>query len=189
MLPALREWSSTVDAVLAGRQCLLIRKGGISEGSAGFTADHRRFVLLPTLFHQHQSTPPALPNPLVLHVVCDLLGVREVSSGADLSGFRRFHAYEIGQLQTRISYKPEKPLTLMAIRPWRLVVPLAIDPNTLPATCRSWLELDLEETASDIIPTNISDLLAVLADADRCTDSKLELSAGPLQEAHGISKH
>lgn len=163
-LPSLREWSSTVDAVLAGRQTLLIRKGGISEGSAGFSADHERFVLLPTLFHQHHSTPPPLPSPLLVHVLCDLLLAVEVPSCTDLSPLAPFHTYDPAQLGVRVSYKPEKPLTLLALRPYRILPALKIDPSTLPATCRSWLVLDLPTPthSEPIVTAVLSDLVEVL---------------------------
>jgi hypothetical protein len=56
MLPenhwALKEWGVVCAAIAAGRQTLLLRKGGVAEGAAGFTVEHPEFWLLPTRFHQ-----------------------------------------------------------------------------------------------------------------------------------------
>jgi hypothetical protein len=57
---ALKEWSVTVDSLLAGRQILLLRKGGIHEQHNGFHLEHRRFFLFPT--HVHQSLHTLHPS-------------------------------------------------------------------------------------------------------------------------------
>ena len=36
----------------AGEQSIILRKGGIAEGRAGFRFQHAEFLLLPTLFHE-----------------------------------------------------------------------------------------------------------------------------------------
>ncbi len=46
---AFKEWAVVCDAILAGRQSVLIRKGGIAEGRAGFEFRHTEFELFPDL--------------------------------------------------------------------------------------------------------------------------------------------
>ena len=48
---ALKEWSAAVHALLAGRQTVLLRKGGIHERRFEVTA--REFLLFPTIAHSH----------------------------------------------------------------------------------------------------------------------------------------
>src|SRR6267143_6540641 len=53
------DWSSDVcssDLLGRGEQILVLRKGGIREGPAGFQVDHPGFLLFPTLFHQQRES-------------------------------------------------------------------------------------------------------------------------------------
>src|SRR3954470_8187002 len=52
---AFKEWAVIVDALGTGRQILILRKGGISEGRGGFQVDQKEFLLFPTLFHQQRG--------------------------------------------------------------------------------------------------------------------------------------
>lgn len=46
-----KEWQVVCDALSAGRQSILLRKGGIHEGRQGFSFAHESFFLFPTRFH------------------------------------------------------------------------------------------------------------------------------------------
>lgn len=48
---AFKEWDVVCEALEAGRQKLILRKGGIHEGREGFSFAHEEFVLFPTRFH------------------------------------------------------------------------------------------------------------------------------------------
>ncbi len=60
---AFKEWAVVCAALAAGRQTIILRKGGIDEGREGFRVAHYEFWLLPTRFHQDPSqlTPDAKP--------------------------------------------------------------------------------------------------------------------------------
>ena len=47
-----KEWTLVCDALGRGEQSIILRKGGIAEGRAGFRFQHPEFLLLPTLFHE-----------------------------------------------------------------------------------------------------------------------------------------
>ena len=47
-----KEWAVIVEALGQGEQIVILRKGGIAEGRDGFRAEHERFWLFPTRFHQ-----------------------------------------------------------------------------------------------------------------------------------------
>src|SRR5262245_56106998 len=49
---AFKEWAAVCEALAAGRQTIILRKGGIHEGREGFRVEHDRFWLYPTRFHQ-----------------------------------------------------------------------------------------------------------------------------------------
>lgn len=132
----LREWASVVEQVARGA-VVLVRKGGISEGSEGFLVESRRFVLFPTVFHQHGGavTPPAVTT---LRLGCELVSSAEVPSSADLSDLAGLHGYSTEQLRVRASYRPDRPLTLLVVRPFRLEPAVELATSALPASCRSW---------------------------------------------------
>jgi hypothetical protein len=46
-----KEWQVVCEALAAGRQSILLRKGGIHEGRAGFSFANESFFLFPTRFH------------------------------------------------------------------------------------------------------------------------------------------
>jgi len=64
---ALKEWAVVCAELAAGRQTILLRKGGIRERSRGFAIEHREFFLFPTYVHENEEeliepARPALPE-------------------------------------------------------------------------------------------------------------------------------
>lgn len=49
---AFKEWAVICAALAAGRQTIILRKGGIHEGPRGFRPEYDGFWLYPTRFHQ-----------------------------------------------------------------------------------------------------------------------------------------
>src|SRR5688572_23519585 len=47
-----KEWALVCEALGRGEQSILLRKGGIAEGRAGFGFRHPEFFLFPTFFHE-----------------------------------------------------------------------------------------------------------------------------------------
>ena len=47
-----KEWALVCEALGRGEQTVLLRKGGIAEGRAGFGFRHSEFFLFPTFFHE-----------------------------------------------------------------------------------------------------------------------------------------
>jgi len=52
---AFKEWQLVAQALVRGEQTVIFRKGGISEGKAGFQWLHDRFFLFPSLFHEQAN--------------------------------------------------------------------------------------------------------------------------------------
>src|SRR5438128_9766055 len=53
---AFKEWAIVVDSLGTGRQIVILRKGGISEGRRGFQVEHAEFLLYPTRVHQDRES-------------------------------------------------------------------------------------------------------------------------------------
>ena len=47
-----KDWALICSALSSGRQSIILRKGGIAEGRAGFRFKHEDFFLFPTQYHQ-----------------------------------------------------------------------------------------------------------------------------------------
>lgn len=154
-LTLLREWQSVCDAVAAGTNHVLIRKGGIAEGREGFQVRKSFFGLLPTLFHQVKSHDPAAETPEPPHkveLVCQLADAYSVASTIDLSSLAGYHAYDADQLAARQHYKTERPLSLIIIRPFKLRAPIEFPAEQVKAVCRSWVDLPLNAGMGGIEP-------------------------------------
>ncbi len=52
---ALKEWDVVCKALCAGKQHVLLRKGGIHEAAGEFELEHDKFLLFPTFVHQQAS--------------------------------------------------------------------------------------------------------------------------------------
>jgi len=55
MAKAFKEWQVVCDALATGRQCIILRKGGIHEGRQGFSFAEEAFFLFPTRFHNQKD--------------------------------------------------------------------------------------------------------------------------------------
>src|SRR5690606_817954 len=52
---ALKEWNATVAALEAGRQILLLRKGGLLDPEGAFSLEYSRFWLAPNRYHEDET--------------------------------------------------------------------------------------------------------------------------------------
>jgi hypothetical protein len=163
-LTLLREWQSVCDAVAAGRDQLLIRKGGIAEGRAGFELKKSFFGLLPTLFHQVKNGDPSADTPeppRVVSLICQLVEAFAVPSETDLSSLAELHGYTPEQLAARQTYKTERPLNLLIVRPFRLKAPIDLGAASVKQSCKSWVEVPLAQPMGGIEP--VSEMAAIEA--------------------------
>jgi hypothetical protein len=153
-----KEWAIVCEALRSGAQSLILRKGGIAEGRAGFRFQHEEFLLLPTLFHEQaaQLKVPAetpLPQP-------PLDGMLEVSLRAraewaeditDLDALHRLAPYHLWRpelVEERFRYKDDPRLSVAFVRVERLATPFRFPDSPKYGGCRSWVTLaDLPEGA------------------------------------------
>jgi len=158
---ALKEWDLTISALLSGRQVLLLRKGGILESENQFELEHSRFVFYPTFIHQdprmvkpefRAGLRQVAAEPEVVHIACygEAAKIWEVPSRRKFDLLDDLHIWNVPLVDMRFAYRPEKPLYLVAVRAYRLAVPVML-PNTLAyAGCKSWVPLTQEIDISKI---------------------------------------
>ena len=150
---ALKEWHAVTRALASGRQCVLLRKGGIHETEGVFQTEHTRFALFPTWLHQNvEWIKPAdradavarttEPDELPIEAWAEVTDVVRVPSRAAIDALSDEHIYLPPLIDMRFDYKPHNPLYLLIARAWRLARPLTIANTPAYAGCRSWVPLE-----------------------------------------------
>jgi hypothetical protein len=162
---ALKEWAVVCELLLAGRQVVLLRKGGIHEPRRGFAIEHDAFYLYPNVEHQRRDelrpelhplldTPPPAPQAsgaVVVPGYCRVVDVLDVGgdpgAGGDPAPARGLQALQANTCWTwpfferRLRYKPERPLFAVTVRAYRFAEPASLPYHRLYAGCRSWVPL------------------------------------------------
>ncbi len=147
---ALKEWSSVVDALSAGRQILLLRKGGILEQSVKdrFSITHNEFLFFPTYLHQSRGElkpevhfEPAATEPdqvrlTAAGVVTDII---RIESRPQIDRLDDRHIWTPSLIDMRFNYKPQNPLYLVLVRAYRLHEPVTLANTPAFAGCKSWV--------------------------------------------------
>ncbi len=168
MIPGFKEWTLVCDALDRGRQSLIIRKGGIAEGRAGFRFQHDEFLLFPTLFHEQVKKlklPPEMPLPALRadgqHEIVLRARVEWTQDVADLTVVERlapFHCWQASEIEKRFRYEEEKGkpgVSVAFVRIERLSAPFVFPDSPKYGGCRSWITLP--ELPADIIFTPVLD--------------------------------
>jgi hypothetical protein len=155
---ALKEWAVVCEALKAGRQSVLLRKGGIIEETRDFKLVEERFLMYPTYEHQDLDSVQepfkddfraALANKPPDDVVridawaevTDLFLTHDLDALLSLS---ELYAWSEDYIRMRMAYKPRKPMNVVIVRASKL--PRVIDQPVLEhfAGCKSWVPLDNE---------------------------------------------
>ncbi len=153
---AFKEWAVVMDALGRGEQIVILRKGGIAEGRAGFRPEHERFWLFPTLFHQQrESVVPAAqtrydaiaPNfppgdRLRLEFFCEVVEARRLESLAVAERLRGQHIWRDEVVAQRFDWGRDQSLYAMAARVHRLPQPIELPMLASYGGCKSWVELE-----------------------------------------------
>ena len=158
MRAAFKEWAVIVDALGRGEQIVILRKGGISEGSGGFKMEYARFLLFPTLFHQQrESVLPAAqarydliapnfpaPDTLRLEFFAEVAVTARLDSLVEAEALRGQHVWRNEVIAERFDWGRDKAIFALAVKVFRL--PQILELPMLPAYggCKSWIELEQE---------------------------------------------
>ncbi len=149
-----KEWTLVCDALGRGAQSIIIRKGGIAEGRAGFRFQHPEFFLFPTLFHEQvakMKLPPAtaLPAPRGdgQHEISLRVRVEWTQDVADLAVVQRlapFHLWQDSEIAKRFQYEEEKGkrgVSVAFVRVEKMSPPWVLPDSPKFGGCRSWISL------------------------------------------------
>jgi hypothetical protein len=152
---AFKEWAGVCDALIAGRQALILRKGGISEGAGPgvFAPEHSEFWLYPTWVHQAEQglrlcagtvTPvhAALAGGSVpIRALVRVGSIGYVDTEERLAELEDFHVLTAETLRKRFHYR-RPGLWILAARVWRHEPGYAIVATPYYAGCKTWVDLE-----------------------------------------------
>jgi hypothetical protein len=155
-----KEWTLVCDALGSGEQSIIIRKGGIAEGRAGFRFQHGGFLLFPTLFHEQAAKlklPPGTPLPALRadgqHEITLRARVEWTCDVDEMEVVRRlapFHIWQDAEIEKRFNYELPAPRAAEKARPGvsvafvrieKLAAPFVFPDSPKYGGCRSWIEL------------------------------------------------
>jgi len=165
---ALKEWAIAVEALTQGGDTFakrpggniaLLRKDGLRERGGHFQIEGDRAFLLPTRTHQTpaavkpayaervQPVPPGWqPETVALTSWAEITAVGSLDDRAASDRLAPFHIWSPAGLESRWQWQPQRPLTVLLLRVYRLATPHTLPYQPHYGGCRSWLELDRPPT-------------------------------------------
>lgn len=175
--PAFKEWSVIVEALGAGEQILILRKGGIAEGRGGFQINASRFWLFPTRFHQQlektkpaagRFVPPATGSAGVppvsessesvrhgsieLRYFADVVHSAFLSNWTAVSHLDSHHFWTEATVRERFDWSKPAGLHALVVRVHQLAQPLSLPLTSEMSGCKSWIELPSSFDTTPSVP-------------------------------------
>lgn len=155
---AFKEWQLVAEALVRGEQSVLLRKGGISEGKAGFQWLHDRFFLFPSLFHEQaaqvkpapdggeRSLPEAGGNgDIVFSVFVETLATGRLTDWDAVGALEPYHIWREEIVRDRFEWGDEPGISWAVVRAHELEDPWVLPDRKSFGGCRSWFGLPPEE--------------------------------------------
>ena len=144
-----KEWSVVCEALAHGRQSVIVRKGGIAEGLAGFSFQHPEFFLFPTWFHEQLVSvrttdivpPEQVAGEIEVRCFARVDVVRTLTSWATAERLERFHILQPQVVKERFEYKDAPGVHVAFVRAFRLSPAWRLAEEKRYGGCRSWIEL------------------------------------------------
>ncbi len=156
---AFKEWQLVAEALAAGEQSVILRKGGISEGKLGFQWLHEKFFLFPSLFHEQaqqvkclpDGSPRAIPGSgagegeIVFSVYVEAIKTGRLTDWDEVMRLDPYHIWKEEIVRERFEWGDEHGLSYAVVRAWQLTDPWILKDRASFGGCRSWFGLPPEE--------------------------------------------
>ena len=150
---ALKEWAVAVEALEHGETALVVRKGGIREKA--FAVPKARFLFFKSYEHQKadqlkpayhdllRSIPQRRDDePVIFTSFAEVYRAYEVSEAEELEALDPHHIWTHEYAESRLKWRPKKPLTILVLRTYLLPEPIVLDYRDSYGGCKSWIELE-----------------------------------------------
>ncbi|KAA8958353.1 DUF1802 family protein [Mycobacterium sp.] len=178
-MPALKEWSAVVQALLEGRQSVLLRKGGIGEKRFEVAAE--KFLLFPTVAHAHAqrvrpehrdllvaASADSTQDRVVIRAAAEVVAAVPVHRPERLGDIEDLHIWTADSVrEDRLDFRPKHRLTVLVVRAMALAAPVSLARRPEYAGCTSWVWVPVTATAA----TPVSDDATLGRVADRVRDT------------------
>ena len=145
----LKEWAIVCEAMGRGEQSVILRKGGLAEGRAGFAFRHAEFFLFPTFFHEQvgkvritgAEIPEAREGEIEIRFFAKVIAATYIASWETAATLEPLHILERSVVRERFDYEKAPGLHVALVRVFRLS-PTWVFPDTPRyCGCRSWVTL------------------------------------------------
>jgi hypothetical protein len=170
---ALKEWAVVVQSLAAGKQILLLRKGGLYERQGQFSIEPREFFFFPTYVHQMEqgvtsaaavelqaalAARPSEEQLVTRHyaTVSDVVWIESLPRIAELEGL---HCWTQDTVAKRFAYKIPG-LYLFLLRVYQLPRAYTLPMLKRYAGCRSWVELGESLSTAGATPVVADEVFA-----------------------------
>ena len=153
-MPALKEWSAAVHALLDGRQRVLLRKGGIGEKR--FEVAAQDFLLFPTVAHSHTervrpehrelldaaAAADSTDVHLVVRAAAKVVAALQVNRPDGLEAIEDLHIWTTESVRAdRLDFRPKHKLAVLVVSAIPLIEPVRLPRVPEYAGCTSWVQL------------------------------------------------
>jgi hypothetical protein len=152
-MPALKEWSAVVHALLDGRQWVLLRKGGIGEKR--FEVSAREFMLFPTVAHSHAervrpefqhlltaAAPDSTDQYVVVRAAAKVVAALPVNRPDNIEAIEDLHIWTAASVrEDRLDFRPRHRLAVLIVQALPLVEPVELPRTADYAGCTSWVQV------------------------------------------------
>ena len=156
--PAFKEWDAIVGAIRAGRQTIILRKGGIAEDRGGFRPRGEAFWLLPTQFHTQteklraavatfQSPVPNDPQLVQLTTWAELQHHQFIDEWTQVAALGPHHFWTESTVRERFEWGKPVGIHLLIIRAHVLDTPVSFHLTEAQAGCKSWVPLPIDPSS------------------------------------------
>jgi hypothetical protein len=158
---AFKEWAGVCHALKAGRQSIILRKGGIAEGPEGFVPEHKHFWLYPTHVHEARhgirpcDSPAARTTPepgfVEIDALAEVRSIHYVDRVELLAALEPYHVWTDETVKARFAYR-RPGLWVLLVRIHRAIRPCRV--GVLPewSGCKTWVTFASPITATGPLP-------------------------------------
>lgn len=152
-VPALKEWSAVVHALLDGSQRVLLRKGGIGEKR--FEVAAREFLLFPTVAHSHAervrpehrtllaaAEVDSTDEHVLVRAAAKVVAAVSVNCPDNLEVIEDLHIWTADSVRAdRLDFRPKHQLAVLVVQVIPLVEPVELPRHPDYAGCISWVQV------------------------------------------------
>ena len=147
--PAFKEWALVCASIGRGETSVIIRKGGIAEGSQGFQFKHSRFFLFPTYFHEQiERTRLSRERDLspengkvTISLFVEIEFATLLSDLNEIEALDQLHVLQSAVLEERFHYDQQDGLHVAFLQAFRISPAWELPFHPSYGGCRSWITL------------------------------------------------